>query len=65
MDRNYSGIVQNIFEIIFGLVETLKTPPWTSKLNFEISHPSKNSVFVHNSLLGLLISFPILQKLFV
>ena len=58
-------MVQNIFKINFGLVETLKSPPWTSKLNFEISHPSKKTVFVHNSFFWSPISNPISQKLFL
>ena len=58
-------MVQNIFKINFGIVETLKSPPWASKLNSGIFHPSKNSVFVHNSFCWSLISNPISQKLFL
>ena len=58
-------MVQDILKINFGFIKTLRTPPWASKLNFEISHPSKISVLVHNSFLGSLISNPISQKLFI
>ena len=62
MGREWSGI---FIKINFGFIKTLRTPPWASKLNFENSHPSKNSVFVHNSFFWPQISNPIPQKLFV
>ena len=58
-------MVQNIFKIYFGFIKTLRTPPWASKLDFGIPHPSKISVFVHNSLFVPQISNPIPRKLFV
>ena len=58
-------MVSQYFQNPFWIYKTLRTPPWASKLNFEISHPSKSLLSVHNSFFGPQISNPIPQKLFV
>ena len=65
LNRDDSGIVQDIFRNNFGFGNKLKSPCWIPKLKFPNFRNLQCSVFVYNSLFESQISRSILYNMFI